>query len=121
MLQKILNLFLIVVCLLSFSSCSQETSPFKMPEKIKEKEDLSEEGFKKELDAYLTQSAKNDLFSGVVLVAKEGKTIFKKAYGMADRELNIPNTLNTRFCLGSINKTFTAVAIAQLVQQSKLS
>jgi CubicO group peptidase (beta-lactamase class C family) len=92
-----------------------------MPEKIKEKVNLSEDGFKKELDAYLTQSAKNDVFSGAVLVAKEGKTIFKKAYGMADRELNIPNTLNTRFCLGSINKTFTAVAIAQLVEQGKLS
>ena len=48
-----------------------------MPEKIKEKENLSEAGFKKELDAYLTQRAKNDVFSGAVLVAKEGKTIFK--------------------------------------------
>jgi CubicO group peptidase (beta-lactamase class C family) len=121
MLQKILNLFLIVVCLLSFSSCSHEISPFKIPEEIKEKENLSEEGFRKKLDAYLTQSTEKDEFSGVVLVAKEGKTIFKKAYGMADRELNIPNTLNTRFSLASINKTFTAAAIAQLEEQGKLS
>jgi CubicO group peptidase (beta-lactamase class C family) len=121
MLQKIINLFLIVVCLLSFSSFSQETSPFKMPEKIKKRENSSKDGFTKELDAYLTRSTKKDVFSGAVLVTKEGKTIFKKAYGMADIELNIPNTLNTRFCLGSINKTFTAVAIAQLVEQGKLS
>jgi CubicO group peptidase (beta-lactamase class C family) len=94
---------------------------FKMPEKIKKRENLSEDGFKKEVDTYLTLSTKKDVFSGTALVAKEGKTIFKKAYGLAERELNIPNTLNTRFSLASINKMFTAVAVAQLVQQGKLS
>ena len=116
-----------------FSIVDMDDAVFKMSEKIKEKENLSEHrfkyewenlsenGFKKELDTYLTRSTKKDVFSGVVLVAKEGKTIFKKAYGMADRELNIPNTLNTRFSLASINKMFTAVAVAQLVAQGKLS
>jgi CubicO group peptidase (beta-lactamase class C family) len=61
-----------------------------------------------------------DLFSGAVLVAKDGKTVFAQAYGMADREKKTPNTLKTRFRLGSMNKMFTAVATLQLVQNGKL-
>src|ERR1041384_4017911 len=61
-----------------------------------------------------------DLFSGAVLVAKDGKTVFAHAYGLADREKKTPNTLKTRFRLGSMNKMFTAVAILQLAQNGKL-
>jgi D-alanyl-D-alanine carboxypeptidase len=61
-----------------------------------------------------------DLFSGTVLIAKDGKTVFAQAYGLADREKKTPNTLKTRFRLGSMNKMFTAVATLQLVQERKL-
>ena len=61
-----------------------------------------------------------DLFAGAVLVAKDGKTVFAQAYGLADREQKTPNTLKTRFRLGSMNKMFTAVATLQLVQNGKL-
>jgi len=47
--------------------------------------------------------------------------IFHKAYGLADKAHNIPNKLDTKFNLGSMNKMFTSVAIAQLVQAGKLS
>src|SRR4026208_2061467 len=46
-----------------------------------------------------------DLFSGAVLVAKDGKTVFAQAYGLADREQKTPNTLKTRFRLGSDRKS----------------
>ena len=59
-------------------------------------------------------------FSGAALLAKNGKAIFAQAYGLADREKKIPNTLKTRFRIGSMNKMFTAVAILQLVQSGKL-
>ena len=61
-----------------------------------------------------------DRFSGAVLVARNGKTVFAQAYGLADREKKTPNTLKTRFRLGSMNKMFTAVATLQLVQSGKL-
>ncbi len=65
-----------------------------------------------------------DLFAGAVLVAKiskmDNKTVFAQAYGLADREKKTPNTLKTRFRLGSMNKMFTAVATLQLVQNGKL-
>ena len=59
-------------------------------------------------------------FAGAALVAKNGKTVFAQAYGLADREKKTPNTLKTRFRLGSMNKMFTAVATLQLVQSGKL-
>lgn len=62
-----------------------------------------------------------DVFSGAVLVAKDGKPILRKAYGLADREWNVANTPETRFRLGSITKQFTATAILQLAEQGKLS
>lgn len=98
-----------------------DDSIFKMPLKTGHTDQLSVSGFVRELDAYLQTNTEKDLFSGVVLVAREGKPVFKKAYGMADRERNISNQVNTRFCIGSMNKMFTAVAIAQLVEQGKLS
>ena len=64
--------------------------------------------------------AATDRFSGAVLVAKNGKSLFAQAYGLADREKKTPNTLKTRFRLGSMNKMFTAVATLQLVQSGKL-
>jgi len=62
-----------------------------------------------------------DRFSGAVLVAKDDAPVFAHAYGLADREHEIPNEVSTRFRIGSMNKMFTAVAIMQLVQDGKLS
>jgi D-alanyl-D-alanine carboxypeptidase len=60
-------------------------------------------------------------FSGAVLVATGDAVTVARAYGLADQSAKRPNTPDTRFNIGSINKTFTAMAIAQLIQQGKLS
>jgi CubicO group peptidase (beta-lactamase class C family) len=73
------------------------------------------------LDAHFTRLAADDQFSGVALVARNGVPVFFKAYGYADREKKIANTVRTRFNLGSVNKAFTQVAIRQLVNAGKLS
>jgi CubicO group peptidase (beta-lactamase class C family) len=73
------------------------------------------------LRAKLEKDGAADQFSGAVLVAKDGKPVFTGAYGLADREKKIPNTLDTKFRIGSMNKMFTAVAILQLVQAGKIS
>jgi CubicO group peptidase (beta-lactamase class C family) len=62
-----------------------------------------------------------DEFSGVVLLAKDGKPVFRKAYGMADLGLKVPNNPETKFNLGSINKVFTRLSIEQLALDGKLS
>lgn len=69
----------------------------------------------------LEKDASTDKFAGTVLLAKDGKPIFTGAYGMADREKKIPNTLGTKFRIGSMNKMFTAVSILQLVQAGKVA
>jgi CubicO group peptidase (beta-lactamase class C family) len=59
-------------------------------------------------------------FNGAALVAENGKVIFKKGYGMANMEWNIPVETDTRFRLGSITKQFTSMLILQLVQEGKI-
>jgi hypothetical protein len=68
----------------------------------------------------LEEETAADRFFGVALIAKNGKPVFAQAYGLADREHKTPNTLTTRFRIGSMNKMFTAVAILQPVQTGKL-
>ena len=74
-----------------------------------------------EFSAYMDKLTADTLFSGAVLVAKGDTILFEKAYGMANKSQNIPNHIDTKFNLGSIAKTFTAIAIAKLVEQGKLS
>jgi CubicO group peptidase (beta-lactamase class C family) len=60
-------------------------------------------------------------FSGVILIAKDGEPVLSRAWGLADVASKTPNTLDTRFNIGSINKFFTKTAIAQLAESGKLS
>jgi CubicO group peptidase (beta-lactamase class C family) len=60
-------------------------------------------------------------FSGAVLVAKDGKVILRNGYGWADEKRRIPVRPETVFDIGSITKVFTAVAVMQLFEQSKLN
>jgi len=59
-------------------------------------------------------------FQGAVLVARRGTVIYSDAKGLADREARTPNTLETKFRMGSMNKMFTATAVMQLVQAGKV-
>ncbi len=61
-----------------------------------------------------------DKFSGTVLIAKENNIIYQKAIGFSDKENNHKSNINTKFNLASMNKMFTGIAIAQLVEQNKL-
>jgi D-alanyl-D-alanine carboxypeptidase len=82
---------------------------------------LSQSQLVSALRAKLEQDSAADKFSGAALLAKDGAPVFSGAYGLADREKKIPNTLNTKFRIGSMNKMFTAVATLQLVQAGKIS
>ncbi len=74
-----------------------------------------------DLKKYIDELVAQDRFSGTVLVARDGKPLFQQAYGLASKSFNVPNRLDTKFNLGSMNKMFTAVAVLQLVEQGKLS
>jgi D-alanyl-D-alanine carboxypeptidase len=72
------------------------------------------------LRARLENATSADAFSGAVLIVRDGRTVFEGAYGLADRERGIPNSLLTQFRVGSMNKMLTAVAVLQLVQAGKV-
>ena len=73
-----------------------------------------------EIQDYLDSLVAENKLPGVIVVAKDGVTVASKAAGIANKATNAPNTLETKFNLGSLNKMFTSVAIAQLAQQGTL-
>ncbi len=75
----------------------------------------------KQLDELLSKEFKPVEPGCAVLVAKEGQIIYKKAFGSADVELNLPLSPDLVFKLASITKQFTAIAVLQLVEQGKIS
>jgi CubicO group peptidase (beta-lactamase class C family) len=60
------------------------------------------------------------LFNGSALVAENGKIIYKKGWGPANMDWNIPNAPDTKFRIGSITKQFAAMLIMQLVEKGKI-
>jgi D-alanyl-D-alanine carboxypeptidase len=76
--------------------------------------------FVSSLRARLETVTASNQFSGAVLVIRDGRTLFEGAYGRADRESNVANSMVTQFRVGSMNKMLTAVAILQLVQEGKV-
>jgi CubicO group peptidase (beta-lactamase class C family) len=94
---------LLCACLLAFSGAARAQDP--LPK----------------IDEYMNAAAKVERFSGAILVARDGKVIAAKGYGMADVENDVPNTPETKFRLGSLTKQFTSASIMLLQERGKLS
>jgi CubicO group peptidase (beta-lactamase class C family) len=73
------------------------------------------------LEALVAPYFKLDAPGAAIIVVKDGKTLLRKAYGMADTGKAVRLTPETSFRLGSITKQFTAVAILMLAEEGKLS
>ncbi|HEX7945450.1 MAG TPA: serine hydrolase [Phenylobacterium sp.] len=78
-------------------------------------------GYAQAADTMAANLTAADRFSGAILVAKDGRPIYRRAFGQANREWKVANTPETEFRLGSITKQFTAAAILQLAEHGKLS
>ncbi len=73
-----------------------------------------------ELDKLLSEQFKNGEPGCAAIVAQKGKIVYKKAFGMANLELNVPMKSDMVFRIGSMTKQFTAIAILQLMELGKL-
>ncbi len=73
------------------------------------------------VNEYARRAVEGGDFSGVILIARNGMPVFEEAFGYANREKKNPNRIDTKFNIGSINKSFTGLAIRQLAAQKKLS
>lgn len=71
-------------------------------------------------DALVRPYARAGIFSGAVIVARDGAVLFRQAYGAAQREWSVPNTPETRFRIASLTKQFTAAAILTLQEAGQL-
>ena len=74
-----------------------------------------------ELNKYLVQKTNANEFSGVVLIAKDGKPIFEEAYGFASKRFDVKNKIDTKFNIGSLSKHLTSIAILQLAEKELLN
>jgi CubicO group peptidase (beta-lactamase class C family) len=79
------------------------------------------ERHKQALSLIMRQYHNFNMFDGAVLVAENGKIIYKEAYGLANREWNIPNTTDTKFMIGSVSKPLTAMLMLIQVQKGLVS
>lgn len=101
--------------LMSFFGDETDDPDLPPPAKINESEAVTA------IEKAVAEAVDADEFSGTVLVARDGKPLLLKAWGLASIEHNTPNRTDTKYNLGSINKIFTQLAIGQLVEDGKLS
>ncbi len=74
-----------------------------------------------ELDGIIRKIDEKERLNGVVLIGKDGRIIYQNAFGLANYSLNTPNSLDSKFLIGSLTKQFTAMLILQYVQEGKLN
>ena len=74
-----------------------------------------------EIDRLLQGYARYRFFSGAVAVAEQGQLVYEQAFGLADREWQIPNAIGTRFSIASVTKPYTAALILRLVDEGLLA
>src|SRR5215213_8792218 len=108
---------LAIYCLAVASTGSKLLGQSSVTDKIQH----SNEELAKKVDDYLAQWDKNDLPGCAVGAVKDGKLVYKRGFGMANLDYDVPNTPSTLFNLASASKPFTAASVALLAQQGKLS
>lgn len=106
------NRFIIFAALFLFvfQSAAAQTSPA-----------VSDKQIAAKIEEYMKSAIEVERFSGSILVARNGKIIVSKGYGMANVELDVPNTPSTVFRLASVTKQFTAASIMMLQERGKLN
>jgi CubicO group peptidase (beta-lactamase class C family) len=82
---------------------------------------LTAQSLEQKIDQYCRAAQEVNRFHGAVLVARDGKVLLEKGYGWASAQFDVPNSAETKFLIGSITKSFTAVAILQLEERGMLT
>jgi CubicO group peptidase (beta-lactamase class C family) len=104
-MNKVISLFTIFLSVLTYSF-GQTDKDFHL---------------EKSIDSLVSPQFKSNEPGVAILIAKNGQVVYEKAFGSANIELNVPIRPDMVFNLASVTKQFTAVAILQLVEQSKIS
>lgn len=81
---------------------------------------LSAQKLETKIDSLIASKFKTENPGAVFLAVKNGKVIYRKAFGMANLEMNVKMKSGSVFEIGSMTKQFTAVSILMLAEQGKL-
>ncbi|OGD39991.1 MAG: hypothetical protein A2V45_09955, partial [Candidatus Aminicenantes bacterium RBG_19FT_COMBO_58_17] len=109
-LQKLFAALIIVVFASPIAGCRPS------PERSERTADIE-----MKVDAYVQPYLEMKAFSGSILIARGGEILLAKGYGLANYELDVPNTPRTKFHLASISKTFTSAAVMILEERGSLT
>lgn len=112
--MKFLLLYQILILACALSSCQSGSNP-KRESRHKESYSRLNTLFNHADSILVVQK-----FSGSILVRKDGKTILKKSYGLANMKQDIPYTDSTFACMGSITKHFTTILALKYLEEGKL-
>jgi len=83
-------------------------------------EDEKPGAYAAKIDSLVTAYYEFGMFQGAVLVALDDDVIYRKAFGLANREWSNPNTPETIFTIASLGKAFTAAVVLQLVEEGRV-
>lgn len=72
------------------------------------------------IDRLMTSYADAGRFNGTILVRQRGRTLYEKAFGLADRSWHQPNTVDSKFLIGSVSKSATALMVLILVNEGRI-
>lgn len=113
-LKKVISL--IIISFLLVFNIGTNAKSYELDKCISKDKEIAEM-----MDNYINEASKQYYFSGAILVSRNGKVVFKKAYGKADYEKNILNKVDTKFTLASVTKQFVAAGIMVLQERNKLN
>lgn len=111
-IKKLICLYVFSLCALTTLGYGQAGSPVSAK---------NNKGLEPQVDTFVKPYLDIGGFNGSVLIAKKGKILLSKGYGMANYELNVLNTPQTKFHLASVSKPFTAAAIMMLQERGLLN
>jgi CubicO group peptidase (beta-lactamase class C family) len=106
------RLFVLTTVWVSQTACGQQSERLAS---------LTQQELADEANSLLDRACGEDAFSGTVLVAKGEEVLFSHACGEASKRFHVPNNIDTKFNLGSMNKMFTSTAVMQLVESGAVS
>jgi CubicO group peptidase (beta-lactamase class C family) len=109
--MKVVGFMLLLLAVAVLSSASR----------ARQSQGAASKNLEAKLDAYVKPLLEMKAFNGAILIAQKGKVLLSKGYGMANYELDVPNTPQTKFHLASISKPFTAAAILLLQERGQLN
>ncbi len=107
-----IRLFVLTAVWVNQTACAQQSERLAS---------LDQQELAGEVASLLDRACGEDAFSGTVLVAKGEEVLLSHACGEASKRFHVPNNIDTKFNLGSMNKMFTATAVMQLVEGGAVS